>query len=539
MLHKIRNHALLAMVFLTLSLAQQYAFFAIKGHPILWLSLSKYLGYFLIFVIFSFIPSKKIRFIYLSFLILLNLPQMAHLSYFGTQILPSEILLLFAEMHEISAVLGNELQHVLIPVLLTIIPLAIGWLTLKKFPTTYHFKAIPLLITVYFLYNPVRTFITGNTWGRQPSTSELAGMNMYLSLSYFMGRILPAKLESKRYSQEENNSLKLSLVRKEKSQWDHIIVVLGESQSPDQMSLFNYARPTTPFLESLKENTNFHYLKGLSSGVSTDISVAFFLNMGYGDAGALKAAKGQHCHFKLAKENGFSTHFLSTQSNQQLRYIAPYLCSAYLDDLRSLEKVSPETLDHNAAIDRHLLPRLEELLETKGNKFIMLHQRGSHGPWPLRFTEESKLFTDNRVDQRINDYDNSVVEFDLFWKELHSLISKRKEKILVLYLSDHGEGVGKNNLWGHGQLRPGAFEIPIFILAFNQNLPKKTKDLQSYLPQYNFSLFLANQVGYETNQNAYEPMKDFTIYGNDIDGFAGKAEIKFDENKQYTFNVIP
>jgi len=464
---------------------------------------------------------------------------MAHLSYFGTQILPSEILLLFAEMHEISAVLGNELQHVLIPVLLTIIPLAIGWLTLKKFPTTYHFKAIPLLITVYFLYNPVRTFITGNTWGRQPSTSELAGMNMYLSLSYFMGRILPAKLESKRYSQEENNSLKLSLVRKEKSQWDHIIVVLGESQSPDQMSLFNYARPTTPFLESLKENTNFHYLKGLSSGVSTDISVAFFLNMGYGDAGALKAAKGQHCHFKLAKENGFSTHFLSTQSNQQLRYIAPYLCSAYLDDLRSLEKVSPETLDHNAAIDRHLLPRLEELLETKGNKFIMLHQRGSHGPWPLRFTEESKLFTDNRVDQRINDYDNSVVEFDLFWKELHSLISKRKEKILVLYLSDHGEGVGKNNLWGHGQLRPGAFEIPIFILAFNQNLPKKTKDLQSYLPQYNFSLFLANQVGYETNQNAYEPMKDFTIYGNDIDGFAGKAEIKFDENKQYTFNVIP
>lgn len=539
MLQKLRNHAILALIFFFLSLAQQYGFYALKGLPIVWLGLGKYLTFLFFFFVFTFTPSKKLRFVFLSFLLILNFPQMAHLSYFGTQILPSEIFLLFAEFHEITGVLNNELQHLLIPLFFTVVPLLAGFTANKKFQPHFGFKAIPVLISLYFIYNPVRTYITGNTWGRQPSTRELSGMNLYLSLSYFAGRIVPAKLEKKRFSQEQNDSLKLVLTKTQKSEWDHIIVVLGESQTPDQMSLFGYGRPTTPFLEALKKYHNFHFLKGLSSGVSTDISVAFFLNMGYGDAGAIKAAKGQHCHFKSAKEMGFSTHFFSTQSNQQLRYITPYLCSAYLDDLRSLEQVSPETEDHNAAIDRHLLPKLDELLNTAGSKFVMLHQRGSHGPWALRSTAESKKFTDPKVDPRINDYDNSVVEFDLFWKELHTLLLKRKEKILVLYLSDHGEGVGKDNEWGHGVLRPTAFEIPLLFLAYNKNLPKQTKDLPGFLPQYNFSLFLAREIGQEPNQDPYTVMRDYMIYGNDIDGFSGKAAVKFNLLNKYEFKLLP
>lgn len=538
MLQRLRNHILLAVIFLVLTVAQQYGFYLLKGYPIVLLNIGKLLAYLVFFVLFTFSPNKWLRYSFLSLFLVLNFFQMGHLSYFGTQILPSEILLLFTQFHEIAGTLTAELNHVIVPLIFTLVPLIIGFLAIRKFTNLYTFKPIPVLIVLYFIYNPARTYVTGNTWGRQPSTRELAGMNVYLSTSYFLGRILPSKLNSERYSLQENESLKLKLEEPKKSEWDNIIVVLGESQTPHNMSLFGYDRPTTVFLDSLKPSPYFFQTIGISSGVSTDISVAFFMNMGYGDAGAIKAAKGEHCLFKLAKKNGFKTHFLSAQSGQQLRYIAPYLCSAYLDDYRGLEEVSPQTVEDDAAIDRDLLPKLNEILAKDNNHFIILHQRGSHGPWALRFTKESIKFTDSKVDKRINDYDNSVVEFDRFWKELHESLSKTKGKTLVVYLSDHGESVGTNNRWGHGFLKPAAFEIPIMVFSYNSNLPARTRELPLNLPQYNLTLFLVNQMGYQTNQDAHTVMKDFMVYGNDIDGFAGKAEIKFGLLNKYEYKVI-
>jgi glucan phosphoethanolaminetransferase (alkaline phosphatase superfamily) len=364
-------------------------------------------------------------------------------------------------------------------------------------------------------------------------------MNVYLSLSYFLGRILPHKLESKRYSLQENESLNLKLTQTSQKDWDNIIIVLGESLTPQHMGLYGYERATTPFLNQLKDSKNFFHTIGLSSGVSTDISVAFFLNLGYGEAGGIKAAKGEHCLFRSAKKIGFSTHFLSAQSAQQLRYIAPYLCSAYMDDYRSLESVSPKTENPNAARDRDLLPKLSELLQTEGRHFIMLHQRGSHGPWKLRSTPDSLKFISADLDQRVNYYDNSVLEFDFFWKDLNQILEKQKSKTLVIYLSDHGESLGVNGKWGHGFLAPAAFEVPLLIQSFHQDLPRRTKELFRFMPHYNLALYTTQALGWETNQSPFTMMNDYVIFGNDIDGFAGKANIKFGLLGDYEFKVIP
>jgi glucan phosphoethanolaminetransferase (alkaline phosphatase superfamily) len=305
------------------------------------------------------------------------------------------------------------------------------------------------------------------------------------------------------------------------------------------MSLFGYPRPTTPFLNELKASSQFHFMKGLSSGVSTDISVAFLLNLTYGAAGSLKAAKGEHCLFRMARQQGFSTHFLSIQSAQQLRYITPYLCSAYLDDLRSLEQMAPETKNPNAARDRDLLPKLKLLLQDKKRQFILLHQRGAHAPWELRSTPESKKFHDAKTDARINDYDNAVVEFDLFWKEFHQLMNDMKSKILVVYLSDHGEAAGREQKFGHGFLAPSSFEIPLMFLSYEAQLPSNTKELPNFLPQYNVGLYLLEQMGLTLSQNSSKPAVDFMVMGNDIDGFAGKGTVKFANDGTYQFNLIP
>ncbi len=540
MLSKLRPHLLLALVFLVLTLCQQYLFYAFKGYPIILLSMGKYFGLYVFFFLCTLIQGKKARFFFLILTIFLAAWQFGHLSYFGTQVLPTEIYLMLIETTEIQGVLMQELSHVYVPILFLIVPMGIGWWANKKTNLKLHIPYLAILFTLYLIYNPVRTYLTGNTWGRQPSTRELAGMNVYLTLSYFFGKILPYKLSHAASVEDKNSSLDLVLKQTLKPQWDNIVVVLGESLTPYHMNLFGYPKPTTPFLSSLKDDKNFFFTKGISSGVSTDVSVAFFLNLGFGAAGSVKASKGDHCLFKLAKTQEYRTHFLSIQSDDQLRYILPFLCTAFMDDSRSMEKLAPEVLNHHAASDEKLLPHLKNILGEPGKHFIMLHQRGSHAPWNLRFSELARIFKPTEgEDERISDYDNSVFEFDLFFKELFKILSVVKGKTLLLYLSDHGESLGEEGRWGHGSLIPRAFEVPMLVSSFNQTLPAGTRDLPPFLPQYNFSLYLARELGYQSNQDSHKPVSDFVIYGNDIDGFAGKAEIKFDEKGNYTYKVKP
>jgi glucan phosphoethanolaminetransferase (alkaline phosphatase superfamily) len=525
---------MLAVIFLIMTLAQQYLFYYLKGYPIVWLTFGKYLGVYAFLLLGTFIRPLGLRYLFLSFVFTLNFFQMAHLSYYGTQILPNEFFLLLTQFHEIKGTLLVEYHHVLLPLLFTVIPAFLGYISIKKLPPHYGSRIVGILFCLYFIYNPIRTMVTGNTWGRQPSTRELAGMNVYLSLSYFLGKILPAKISRGANHKVENSSTRLTLTKKSKPQWDKVIFVLGESLSPHHMSLYGYERETTPFLSEQDKDPNFFHTIGLSSGVSTDISVAFLLNMGFGEAGSYKASQGKHCLFKLAKQSSYSTHFLSIQSAEQLRYIAPYLCASSLDDYKSLEDISPETTDHQAARDRDLIGHLRKIIDFDVRQFIILHQRGSHGPWEVRSTPQSKKYTQ---DTQIDHYDNSVVEFDIFMRDLFELLNSTKKKVLLVYVSDHGEALGQDGKWGHGQLIRPSFEVPVLIKSFNANLPAKTNLIPKNVPHYNLSLFLAQELGYKTNQNPYSTVEDFVIFGNDIDGFAGKADILFNADGTYDVKV--
>lgn len=531
---KIIPHLVIGLIFFILTLTQQYLFYFFKNLPIVWLPVGKYFAIYF-FLLAATFTTKNLRIIFLSFILFLNFFQMAHLSYFGTQILPSEIALLFTQLHEISGTLFVELHHVFIPLFFTIIPIIVGIITLKKFPPQYKSKIVSVIFCLYFIYNPLRTYFTGNTWGRQPSTRELSGMNLYLALSYFSGKILPNKILGNKKNNPKNSSTNLVINDLKESDWDNIIFILGESLSPHQMSLFGHEKNTTPFLSSQVNNPDFFHTIGLAGGVSTDISVAFLMNLSFGEAGSLKASTGEHCLFKLAKQKKFSTHFFSIQSSDQLRYISPYLCSSYLDTYKSLEDISPETADHQSADDKALLPELNKIIGNNSKQFILLHQRGSHAPWEVRSIKENRRFPHN---DKINHYNNSVVEFDIFMQKLSSVLKSSNKKSLVIYMSDHGEALGQEGHWGHGRLNKYSFEVPVLIMSFNKNLPDNSKLIPKYVPHFNLALFMANELGFSPNHSFLEPPQDYEIFGNDIDGFAGRAKISFGTDNTYDFKVI-
>lgn len=518
-MNKLKYNIILSAIFWVGTYLNQEVFFWLQEGLQSGVTAEKYAILFVIFFVFSFIKSQWLRLIALSFIVFLNMFQMGHLAYYGSPAQPSEVLLFFAEAGEVYGTLKEELHLLILPTLLSIFPLGLFWYFNNKFQEKIK-KAhvIGGVFLLYLIYNPIRTYVTGNTWGRQPSTQELGGMNIYLSASYFLGRILPAKLgDTKRVSPR---SVKFNQIQ---SFDGDIVLVLGESLSANHLSIFGYGRPTTPLLEAMKGEENLFLHRGVSSGVSTDIAVAFLMNSTYGLGGGPVVYKSSQCLFKLAKDSGFHTAFYSTQSGQQLRYISSSICPKYIDDFRSLDEISPELEDPNAADDLKLLEQYSEKADTK--RFIVLHQRGSHSPYNLRYKTPTFQVNDDPSKARVDHYDNSVVVFDKFMNDLLEKVKKRDRPALIVYVSDHGEGLGEQGAWGHGKLVAPSYDIPILVYSHKANY-RPFKGLPTH---FNVSLMLAEFLGHKSKMDYSESLSEYVILGNDIDGFAGRLKLKIND----------
>src|SRR5690606_10628053 len=166
------------------------------------LSIKSYLITFAFYFAFSFIRNNNLRAFVASFIIFMAYFQLAHLSFYGTQILPVEIWLLFTEMSEVFGTLRIDFAHILIPIFFTIPPIFLLFYFSKRM-SIVTIPYIQIIFFFYLLFNPLRTYITGNNWGHRPSQEELYGVNTYLSFSYFLGKILPSKLSHSSLNSDE------------------------------------------------------------------------------------------------------------------------------------------------------------------------------------------------------------------------------------------------------------------------------------------------------------------------------------------------
>lgn len=541
MLEKYKSNLLLAGFIFLLVIAQHHLFFLIVDQAgSLW-HWYQYLLLLCLLFFMTFMKGPITRTFFLSLPIILSFSEMGHYSYYATPIHPSEIWL-GLQVHEIGGVLAEEARHVVIPLIMVLLPLFGSIFLNWKLSPRHQYRSVTALVIALFFFFPVYNYYAPleATFGRNPDPARQMGIDFHQSFMFFMGKILPQKITGGIIPSEPNSSMYLKFDSQEESIWDKIVLIVGESLSKRHMSLYDYERETTPFLKTLRNSPDFFYTTGISSGVNTDVSVSYLLNLAFGSPGKMKSSLMEHCLFKLAKGQRFGTHFLSIQTLEQLKYIAPYLCSSSIDDFRPMEMVAPHTPNPMAARDRDLIPPFAELLKKDSKDFIVLHQRGSHGPWSLRSTPDSKVFVPrHEKDGPVADYDNSVVEFDLFMRDLVETLRKSDKKTLVIYVSDHGEALGENNRWGHGLLIREAFEVPMLILSVNRSLPERIQEFPNPLTQYGLSLFLTEAMGLVANQRSSFQVDDFEIYGNDIDGFAGKARLKFKGNGEYDVDVIP
>lgn len=534
---KLKNNFIITLLFFAITIISQGIFYGLNDSLTLQIPISKYIALFIILFIFSFIRQLFWRFLSMGFIFILSYFQMLHLEFFGLPVHASEIYLLFTQVGEIAGTLKEDFYIFITPTLIFFPLLVLLYFLNQKIKPQVTTRFLYLLFIFYFIYNPARTFVTGNNWGRQPSTQEFDGMNIYISFSYFLGKVLPFKLSNKTFKDYRKEELKLTPTPPPKR---NIIVVQGESLTPFHMNLYGYKRDTTPFLSSLKDDPHFIHRQGISSGVSTDISVAFFMNTAYGLDGNRSVYTSRHCLFRLAFEQKFETYFYSAQSQQQLRYITNSICPKYIQHYKNLEDIQPDLQDENKADDHKLIDELEKINLAEGNKFIILHQRGSHSPYNMRFNELTDKFSEENAHSpkamQVNYYDNSVYHFDLFMQRLVKLVQQQKTPTTIFVLSDHGEGLGETGYWGHGMLKRPAFEIPLlFYTHLDNELNTEIQKLQLNPTHFNMSLMITYALGYKANRDITKTPSNYIILGNDMDGFAGYLELNFENGKLENF----
>lgn len=486
------------------------------------------------FTIVLLANKKTIKVIY-SFIMLMTFFQLVHFNYYGTWIFPIEYILFFTKFRETMETFTTVLEITILPIVLVgvmsyLIFKIIDFMSEKRVKIPY----LSYVIILFMIFIVARVLIDDRSKkGARPNIEKPPIINTIETMGFLMGRIVPQKLfGGKGITQKVVDAPEIKL----KNPDINIVVIMGESLTHKPMSLYGEEEQTTPFLDSLKSDKNFTYQIAFASGVMTDISMPSFFNMLYRPDSIEQIVSANTCLFKMAKENGFKTHFYSAQSNDALSNVKSYLCPKWIDSYFDGSKSTKDT--HKDALDITLVGALDEVDFSKSN-FVVLHQVGSHSPVRWRYPKEFEKFQKNENETfDLSGYKNTVYYTDYIISEIVKKVKNSSTKPTYLFFtSDHGTGI--DNHLGHGRLNiADQYEVPFILYEINieENLAYDLRD-KKYTSHYEVSKLIAKTLGYDVS-SAREYDGNHVVCGNDLSGIAGYLEVKIDNDEIKILKII-
>jgi glucan phosphoethanolaminetransferase (alkaline phosphatase superfamily) len=286
----------------------------------------------------------------------------------------------------------------------------------------------------------------------------------------------------------------------------HILVV-GESVRRASWSAYGYARTTTPFLNTLKDQTVF-LQNAVADANLTEWAFPILLTGITPQNLASSNIRGNL--LDLAKEAGYRTAWLVNQDVD--------ISTAVGIDADRL--VSPLDFEANIngrhTLDETLLPAFrEELARAGAPRFIGVHMMGSHWEYYRRYPAKfqrfgsaqelgalsmvSVLLEDKNAKSAVVDaYDNSILYSDWFLQQLIEQARRLSVPATLTFFADHGEDLQLlDGETGHGQPKytQHAFEIPAFVW-FNEAFRKAHPEIIASLARNSSKEIRSHNVFY-------------------------------------------
>ncbi|GJL49713.1 MAG: hypothetical protein NPIRA01_09400 [Nitrospirales bacterium] len=468
--------------------------------------------FFFISLMLSFC-SPKTRTSLIVIMLLMTFMQLLNYQYFGTYIQPISFYQAYAFPVEAAESFWDEIGAMLLPSFIVVLIGIVVYLLTKllgKSVNTFRYMPIVLVLLLFgdlSLTYALMNHKSGKLWHPQanmvmPKPNLLALQNVYRSFKYFAIGIVPKKIFGNISMFPEIPEPHIEI----KNPDINIVLIIGESLRAEQLSLLGYAKHnTTPLLSKLN---GLKASSIYSSGTMSITGVAGVLNRLKHPGVTSQITSQSNCLFRLAKNNAFSTYYVTAYHRERLKIMENVICKKSIDHYITRSEFGETSSPHDMALVQYL-----DHIDFSNNNFIVLNQRGSHTPYEKRSPQEFKKFD--------SEYDNSVLYTDYVITEIIKTIQlKSKKSTYVLFTSDHGELINDDGMNGHGWFKKQVYEVPFLFFAHHANDQNMLNDVAYIQSHFDMSTFIIQLLGYDQKVNKSET-KDIYINGSDVDGLAG------------------
>lgn len=260
---------------------------------------------------------------------------------------------------------------------------------------------------------------------------------------------------------------------------DNVVLIIGESFSKHNSSLYDYEKETNPLLGKLVSDSMLFIYDNVTSACINTIPAIKSIMMSYTNS-VEDSIEWYRCLtlIEIMQNAGYKTYWLSNQSKTGI-YDNEVGRFADLCDEQFFvgDKHSGLMRDNK---DEELCPLVNDCLsDSVSSKFIIIQMMGSHSEFNKRYPASFEVFRGNEYDtinphlsakykQVLAEYDNSILYNDYVVYEILQRFADKEA--FVLYLSDHGIDVfqSSNDYIGHAKASnavsvKSAMQIPFMV----------------------------------------------------------------------------
>ena len=416
-----------------------------------------------VFVRESFLARIGLRIVYVLLLAVPLVTQYAYLSSLGRYITSLDFSLLGTSISDFKAALRLYVSWGFLAPVLVYISL-LTYLRKNRRKSDIIAFIFVLLCILTFAFKPIRYSFT---------SQSLVDLNFGSSILRFyetaLQRLVFSKFADSRDSlptiQSNNNN-------------SNLLIVIDESIRADHLSINNYSRETTPYLEYLAANG---YLKNFGIAVAgatcSPLSNAMLITGVRPSKTSLKESSIRPTIFQYAKALNYKTTYIDAQSdilwtglkNEDLAYIDKRI--------RSSELGAEVYRDYTAA------QIIKDILSNSSKNLILLNKRGVHFMYEDSYPKGETIWAPmppngdyiNFPSLVINPYDNGIrFALDGFFRRLLANPRELLAHTNIIYTSDHGQTLFENGeSWSHCNYKPIEAAVPMFILSSKYSNFKK------------------------------------------------------------------
>lgn len=244
----------------------------------------------------------------------------------------------------------------------------------------------------------------------------------------------------------------------------NVIIVLEDALRPDHLSLYGYAKKTSPFKDRWSRN-GVVFSRAVSQATSTRMSVASMMTSLYGVAtGVWTLQDSLNANYvtlaEVMRHQGFATASFIQNGNagvyaglhQGFSTLFNKSVLGQADKIynRDLYKWMDDHKDRNFFIYLHLID--PHAVYDPPPPYDSIFLPGTDNFHPVKYNKYLDPPHDRNptLEKRISRYDGEIKYNDDFFKEFLQKLEKYDltKNTLIIFISDHGEHFNEHKLWG-------------------------------------------------------------------------------------------